>query len=60
MLVRAAFKRLMRPPARNDHIHLFSSPENARRLREAYADALANRGVTCSGVNELRRLAGLG
>jgi PHD/YefM family antitoxin component YafN of YafNO toxin-antitoxin module len=44
LLVRAAFKRLMRPPSRNDHIHLVSSPENARRLMEAYNDAVAGRG----------------
>ena len=57
-LVRAAFKRLMRPPSRNDHIYLFSSPENARRLMEAYQDALAGRGRVMT-IEELRREVGL-
>lgn len=34
----------LRAFSRNDHVYLFSSPENARRLRQAYEDAVASRG----------------
>lgn len=57
-LVRAAFKNLMRLPSRHDHIYLFSSPENARRLREAIDNAKAGRGRVMT-VEELRREVGL-
>jgi hypothetical protein len=57
-LVRAAFKNLMRPPSRHDHIYLFSSPENARRLREAIDGAKAGRGRVIT-IEELRRELGL-
>lgn len=49
----------VRRPSRNDHIHRFSSAENGRRLREAYADALAGRGRTMT-LAELRAEVGLG
>lgn len=57
-LARRPFGLRVRPPSRNDHIHLFSSPENARRLMEAYEDALAGRGRVMT-LDELRAEAGL-
>ena len=57
-LVRAAFKHLMRPLSRHDHIYLFSSPANARRLREAIDDSKAGRGRVMT-IEELRREVGL-
>lgn len=58
-LVRAAFKHLMRPPSRHDHIYLFSSPENARRLRTAIEGSHANRNMISFDVDELQRELGL-
>jgi hypothetical protein len=58
VLVRAAFKHLMRPPSRHDRIYLFSSPENARRLMEAYEDSLAGR-MRVMTIEELRAEVGL-
>lgn len=48
-----------RASSRNDHIYLFSSPENARRLREAIANSRANRNMIPFDVDELRRELGL-
>lgn len=48
-----------RTPSRNDHIYLFSSPENARRLRKAIANSRANRNMIPFDVDELRRELGL-
>ncbi|HEY0018114.1 MAG TPA: hypothetical protein VGC13_17490 [Longimicrobium sp.] len=59
LLVRAAFKHMMRPPTRHDHIYLFSSAENGRRLMEAMEDARANRNLVEFEVDELRRELGL-
>ena len=50
---------MMRPPSRHDHIYLFSSPENARRLREAIEDADANRNMIPFKLDELHRELGL-
>ncbi|HEV3049949.1 MAG TPA: hypothetical protein VGX50_06560 [Longimicrobium sp.] len=49
---------MMRPPSRHDHIYLFSSPANARRLREAIDDSKAGRGRVMT-IEELRREVGL-
>ena len=59
LLVRAAFKRMMRPPSRNDHIYLFSSPENARRLLEALENSLAGHNTVAVDLDDLRRELGL-
>lgn len=59
LLVRAAFKRLMRPPSRNDHIYLFSSVENARRLMEAFEDSRTSRNTVAVDLEDLRREPGL-
>jgi hypothetical protein len=48
----------VRWPSRNDHIYLFSSSENARRLMEAYDDAVAGRGRVMT-LDELRAEVGL-
>jgi hypothetical protein len=58
-LARRPFGLRVRPPSRNDHIYLFSSPENARRLREAIEDSIANRNMIPFDVDELRRELGL-
>lgn len=58
-LARRPFGLRVRPPSRNDHIHLFSSPENARRLRKALENSRANRNMILFDVDELRRELGL-
>lgn len=58
-LAHRPFGLRVRPPSRNDHIYLFSSPENARRLREAIANSRANRNMIPFDVGELRRELGL-
>jgi hypothetical protein len=58
-LAHRPFGLRMRPPSRNDHIYLFNSPENARRLMEAYENALAGRGRVMT-LEELRAEVGLG
>ena len=55
-----SFGLRVRWPSRNDHIHLFNSPENARRLRESIANSRANRNMVPFDVDELRRELGLG
>lgn len=58
-LARRPISQRSRTPSRNDHIYLFSSPENARRLREAIDDSIANRNMIPFDVDELRRELGL-
>lgn len=58
-LARRPFHPRSRTPSRNDHIYLFSSPENARRLMEAIEDSRANRNMIPFDVDELRRELGL-
>lgn len=48
-----------RTPSRDDDLYLFSSPENARRLREAIDNSIANRNMIPFDVDELRRELGL-
>jgi hypothetical protein len=57
-LARRPISPRSRAPSRNDHLYLFSSPENARRLMEAYEDALAGRGRVMT-LEELRAEVGL-
>jgi hypothetical protein len=58
-LARRPFGLRVRLPSRNDHLYLFSSSENARRLREAIANSEANRNMVPFDVDELRRELGL-
>lgn len=58
-LARLPFGLRVRWPSRNDHVYLFNSPENARRLREAIEDSIANRNMVPFDVDELRRELGL-
>ena len=58
-LAHRPFGLRVRPPSRNDHIYLFSSPANARRLREAIDDSIANRNMIPFDIDELRRELGL-
>jgi hypothetical protein len=57
-LARRPISQRSRTPSRNDDIYLFSSPENARRLMEAYENALAGRGRVMT-LDELRAEVGL-
>jgi hypothetical protein len=57
-LARRPFGLRVRRPSRNDHIHLFSSPENARRLMEAYEEVVSGRGRVMT-LEELRAEVGL-
>jgi hypothetical protein len=58
-LAHRPFGLRLRPPSRNDHIYLFSSQENAWRLREAIEDSIANRNMIPFDIDELRRELGL-
>ena len=58
-LAHRPFGLRLRAPSRNDHIHLFSSPANARRLMQAYENALEGRGRVMT-IEELRAEVGLG
>jgi hypothetical protein len=51
--------RRLPPTSRNDHIHLFSTENNARRLREAIRQADEGR-LTPTTVEELAARYGLG
>ncbi|HEX6370310.1 MAG TPA: hypothetical protein VF006_15425 [Longimicrobium sp.] len=53
-----SFGLRVRPPSRNDHIYLFSSPENARRLMDAYDEVVSGRGRVMT-LDELRAEVGL-
>lgn len=57
-LAHRPFGLRVRPPSRNDHIYLFSSPENARRLMEAYEEVVSGRGRVMT-LEELRAEVGL-
>ena len=48
-----------RTPSRDDHIHLFSSPVNAERLRTAIENSRADRGLLTFTMDELRKELGL-
>jgi hypothetical protein len=58
-LAHRPFGLRMRPPSRNDHIYLFSSPENARRLRQAIENSIANRNMIPFDIEELHRELGI-
>lgn len=58
-LAHRPFGLRLRPPSRNDHIYLFSSPENARRLMDAYEEVVSGRGRVMTR-DQLRAEAGLG
>lgn len=45
--------------SRNDHIHLFSSPANAARLRKAIDRSVAGTGFLTFTMEELRKELGL-
>jgi hypothetical protein len=45
-----------RAASRNDHIHLFSSPVNAARLREAIENSRSGRNMISMTMEELEAL----
>jgi hypothetical protein len=55
-LAQRNFRPRLRTASRNDHIHLFSSPVNAARLREALDDSRAGRNLIAVTIEELEAL----
>ena len=55
-LAQGNFRLRLRTASRNDHIHLFSSPANAVRLREALDDSRAGRNLIPMSVEDLEAL----